>query len=64
VVATEETEFLNDYTEPMIQLDPMKAILVMVHEHNTVSKDSIRAPHNRLAKKTELTLADFGFPTA
>jgi len=58
--ATEETQFLNDYTEPMIQLDPMKAILVMVHENNTVSKASIRIPGNRLAAKTGLTLEDFG----
>lgn len=64
VLATEETEFLNNYTEPMIQLDPMKAILVIVHENNTVSKASIRAPNNPLSKKTALTLADFGFPTA
>lgn len=63
VEVTEETQFLNDYTEPMIQLDPMKAILVIVHENNTVSKASIRAPNNRLAAKTTLTFEDFVNPT-
>jgi transcriptional regulator of heat shock response len=42
----------------MIQLDPMKAILVMVHDTNTVKKDTIRTG-NPAASKTTLSLKDF-----
>jgi hypothetical protein len=55
---TEEPSFLNNFTEPMIQLDPMKSILVMVHNANTVSKDSIRNG-NPAAQKTTLSLKDW-----
>lgn len=55
---TEEPHFLNNFTEPMIQLDPMKAILVMVHDTNTVNKDTIRNG-NPSAEKTLLSLKDF-----
>ncbi len=55
---TEEPSFLNNFTEPMIQLDPMKAILVMVHDTNTVNKDTIRTG-NPSASKTTLSLKDF-----
>ena len=34
----EEREFLKDYTIPFVQLDPMKAILVFSHIHNTFDK--------------------------
>ena len=34
----EERAFLNDYTVPFVQLDPMKVILVFSHEHNTFDK--------------------------
>jgi glycosyltransferase involved in cell wall biosynthesis len=34
----EERAFLKDYTVPFVQLDPMKAILVFSHEHNTFDK--------------------------
>jgi glycosyltransferase involved in cell wall biosynthesis len=54
----EEPSFLNNFTEPMIQLDPMKAILVMVHDTNTVKKDTIRTG-NPAASKTTLSLKDF-----
>ncbi len=52
---TEEPSFLNNYTEPMIQLDPYKSIVVMIHTENTVEKDNIRH-NNPAAKKTKLTL--------
>ena len=55
---TEEPSFLNNFSEPMIQLDPMKAILVMVHNSNTVNKDTIRNG-NPSAAKTTLSLKDF-----
>lgn len=34
----EEKEFLNNYTIPFVQLDPMKTILVFSHNHNTFDK--------------------------
>ena len=55
---TEEPSFLNNFTEPMIQLDPRKSILVFVHNTNTVSKDSIRNG-NPAAQKTTLSLKDW-----
>ncbi len=53
---TEEPQFLNFFKEPMIQLDPLKAILVMTHNDNTVSKD---ITHNAAAVKTRLTIEEF-----
>jgi glycosyltransferase involved in cell wall biosynthesis len=58
VAQTEEPSFLNNYTESMIQLDPYKSILVMVHTENTVAKDVIRKG-NPAAKKTVLHLEAF-----
>ena len=55
---TEEPSFLNNFQEPMIQLDPMKSILVFVHRSNTVTKDSIRNG-NPAAQKTTLSLKDW-----
>jgi glycosyltransferase involved in cell wall biosynthesis len=37
----EEKTFLKEYTIPMIQLDPMKTILVFSHIHNSVDKMDI-----------------------
>ena len=34
----EEKHFLKNYSVPLIQLDPMKAILVFAHQHNTFDK--------------------------
>ena len=34
----EERSFLNNYTVPFVQLDSMKTILVVSHEHNTFDK--------------------------
>ncbi len=53
---TEEPQFLNYFKEPMIQLDAKTAILVMVHNDNTVSKDITKNP---AAKKTDLTINNF-----
>lgn len=39
----EEREFLKGYTVPFVQLDPMKAILVFSHRHNTFDKQIGRA---------------------
>ena len=34
----EEKQFLKNYTVPLIQLDPMKSILVFAHQYNTFDK--------------------------
>jgi hypothetical protein len=38
----EEKEYLEDYKNPMIQLDPRKVILVMCHSQNTFDKVKLR----------------------
>lgn len=53
---TEEPHFLNNYNEMMMQIDPMKSILVMTHTNNTVSKEVSR---NSAARKTNFTIGDF-----
>jgi len=37
----EEKQFLKNYTIPMIQLDPMKTILVFAHDNNTFDKNKL-----------------------
>ena len=39
--SSEEPSFTNDFTEPMIQLDPMKTIVISGHSQNTVNKEKI-----------------------
>lgn len=59
VSKTEEPSFLSNFTEPMIQLDPFNAILVIVHNINTSNKDIIRDPKNIASKKTSFILNNF-----
>jgi len=59
VIYTEEKSFLEDYINPMIQLDPFKVMLVMSHEENTFSKDFLRQKESPYIKKTNLTLHNF-----
>ena len=37
----EEKKFLNNYTVPFVQLDPLKVILVFSHIHNTFDKKTL-----------------------
>ncbi len=37
----EEKKFLKDYTIPLIQLDPLKSILVFSHKHNSLNKEKL-----------------------
>ena len=37
----EESSFTNDFSEPMVQLNPMKTIVISGHSTNTVDKTSI-----------------------
>lgn len=56
----EERKFLKDYSIPMVQLDPMKVILVFSHEHNTFDKRKLlERPNPAFVKETTKTLDDF-----
>lgn len=59
VVYAEERSFLDEYTHPMIQLNPNKVMLVMSHSENTFDKDKLRNRESQFIKKTTLTLDDF-----
>ena len=51
----EEGAFLNNFTTPVLQVDPQKAILCISHSANTCDKDFILGS----SQLTELTLEDF-----
>jgi glycosyltransferase involved in cell wall biosynthesis len=56
----EERAFLKDYTIPFVQLDPMKAILVFSHEHNTFDKRKmLKNPHPDYFKESPKTVDMF-----
>ena len=59
VTHAEEKSFLDEYKHPMIQLDPMKVMLVMSHSDNTFDKTQLRNKENPLIKRTGLKLLDF-----
>ena len=59
VTHAEERSFLEDYKHPMIQLDPMKTMLVMSHSANTFDKNKLRNETNPFVKKTQMKLKDF-----
>lgn len=60
VTHAEEKSYLEDYKHPMIQLDPMKVMLVMSHSENTFDKRQMRdQPDNPVVKKTAMKLAQF-----
>lgn len=50
----EEKSFLNDYTIPMVQLDPWKSIICMSHNSNTFDKRKMRqgGEHSRMRRIT------------
>ena len=59
VTFAEERSYLDDYKHPMIQLDPMKVMLVIAHSDNTFDKKKLRDSPNPFVKKTTLKLNDF-----
>jgi glycosyltransferase involved in cell wall biosynthesis len=59
VTHAEETSFLNRYTEPMIQLDPRKVMLVMCHSENTFDKKKLREQENPMFKLTGFKISQF-----
>jgi len=59
VTHAEETSFLNKYTEPMLQLDPRKVMLVMSHSENTFDKRKLREQTNPMFKETTMKIRQF-----
>jgi glycosyltransferase involved in cell wall biosynthesis len=60
VTHAEEKSFLESYRNPMIQLDPVKVMLVISHEENTFNKKEMREQlNNPFVKKTQLKLNYF-----
>jgi len=60
VTHAEEKSFLDNYVNPMIQLDPMKTMLVMSHSENTFDKRKFRdQPDNPFVKKSDMKIRDF-----
>jgi glycosyltransferase involved in cell wall biosynthesis len=59
VTFAEEKSFLEDYKNKMVQLDPMKVMLVMSHSENTFDKSSFRNVENKFIGKTKLKIKDF-----
>lgn len=55
----EEVEFTRRYTEPLVQLNPRKVMLVICHTENTFSKNNLRVADSPFVKKTSLKLRDF-----
>lgn len=56
----EEKAFLRDYTVPMVQLDPLKTILVFSHNHNTFDKKKLLDnPHPDFFKPSPKTVDQF-----
>ena len=47
VTKAEELSFLENYSHPMIQLDPLSTILVICHIDNTVDKTKLREEHEK-----------------
>jgi len=59
VTHAEERSFLENYANPMIQLDPMKVMLVISHSENTFDKKKLRESNNPLMKETKFKLNNF-----
>jgi glycosyltransferase involved in cell wall biosynthesis len=59
VTHAEERSFLEEYKHPMIQLDPFKTMLVIVHSENTFNKNQFRTDPSPFVKKTTLKLGAF-----
>jgi glycosyltransferase involved in cell wall biosynthesis len=56
----EEKHFLKNYTIPLIQLDPLKTILVFSHIHNSCDKKILlEKPENSLITESPNSVLDF-----
>jgi hypothetical protein len=61
VTHAEEKSFLENYKNPMIQLDPFKTMLVLSHSENTFDKKKMREVDDShpFVKKTGMKIKDF-----
>lgn len=59
VAFAEEKSFLENYKNPLIQLDPKRVMLVMSHSDNTFDKTELRTNTNHLLVKTSLKMEEF-----
>lgn len=59
VAFAEERSFLDEFINPLVQLNPKKVILVMSHTDNTFDKTELRKIKNPLLQKTSLKMSDF-----
>jgi len=59
VTFAEEKSFLEEYRNPLIQLDPMKVMLVMAHSENTFNKEHFLVQEDQYCKKTTMKIRDF-----
>ena len=56
----EEKAFLNNYTVPFVQLDPLKVILVFSHNHNTFDKKTLLENKDpKYCKESDKTIDNF-----
>jgi len=56
----EEKYFLKNYSIPLIQLDPLKTILVFSHIHNSFDKkELLKQPESKYMKISNKTIDDF-----
>lgn len=59
VAFAEEKSFLENYKNPLVQLNPKTVMLVMSHSDNTFDKTELRNVDNPLLVKTSLLMVDF-----
>ena len=59
VAFSEEKSFLENYKNPLIQLNPKTVMLVMSHSDNTFDKTELRTKTNPLLVRTNLKMKDF-----
>jgi cellulose synthase/poly-beta-1,6-N-acetylglucosamine synthase-like glycosyltransferase len=59
VTHAEERSFLENYKNPMVQMDPFKVMLVISHSENTFDKKRIRDEPNPFVKETGMKLTAF-----
>lgn len=55
----EESQFLDNFQNPLIRLDSLKVMLVISHSANTFNKIAFRETPNDKVKKTSMKLKDF-----
>jgi hypothetical protein len=55
----EEESFLDNFIHPLIQLSPLRVMLVMSHDSNTFEKGQLRDNPRAASSRTDLTLAHF-----